>query len=196
MKMSRIITISYNEPCPVGYLEINCTSRSTTKYRALSPFLRCDLDLYDGLVAKNVENAWQFSKVYREHETNGMPNDKWIRWRNNGFSSEHAYRYPMGKDARPLYTYYNGMKHSYVEARKEVYFPLYIESMRNNQVFHELKELFELGEQPIAIRDFDVYRIDKSKIPLAEVVDNPHKKCGHGFVLYHLLTEEPYKSTI
>ena len=187
--MSRIITIAYNEICPIGYLEVNCTSRSTTIYRALSPFMPFNLQLYDGLTAKNVENAWQFSKVYQQHDDNGIPNKAWYDWRDKGFNDNHAHRYPMGKN-KPLYTFYDNRKLSYVEARKKVYFPLYIQSMINNPVFLELKSLFDDGVSKIAIRDFDVYRLNKTT--LADAVDNPYKKAGHGFVLYHMLTGVPY----
>lgn len=186
--MYRIITISYNQPCPKGYIEVDCTSRSK-EWGGLSPFTQCDVELYD-IKAKNVENAWQFSKVYAQHDNNGTPNSNWFKWREKGLNDTYAHRYPMGKGNKPLYSFFNGEKYSYVEARKNLYFPLYIQFCQNNPTFNRLKDLYQDGEQ-IAIRDFDVYYLgDKD---LIEAVNDPTRKAGHGFVLYHLLTNMPYK---
>jgi len=185
----RIITISYNDLLPQGYIEVNCTSRGD-KYKELSPFTHYDVRFKD-IFANNVENAWQFSKVYPQHDDNGTPNEKWYEWRERGFKSSFAYRYPMGKGAKPLYSYVDGVKYDYVSARKEIYFPLYIDFCLHNSVFLELyKEVCD-GYECYAIRDFDAYKM--KKLTLKEVVNNPYKKVGHGFVLYHLLTNENYK---
>ena len=187
----RLITVSFKDAIPDGYKVVNCTSRGD-EYADLSPFKQSNVLTYDGMIAKNVENDWQFSKVYHEHDCNGVPNIGWAKWRNRGFDDSYAHRYPMGKGRTPLYLWWNDIKMDYITARKEVYFPLYIQSMANNECFMRLKQEFDSGLN-LAIKDFDVYRFDKLNYTLKDVVSNPNRKAGHGFVLYHLLTGIPYK---
>ena len=52
------------EPTPEGYRRIDVTSRATDIFKTCSPFFVGPVFLYNGMTAKNVENAWQFAKVY------------------------------------------------------------------------------------------------------------------------------------
>lgn len=186
--MNQVITISYRDVCPKGYLEVNCTSRSNTEWKRLSPFVNRPVSAYGGLVAKNMENLWQFSKVYKVHlgENNNIKPD-FYKWRTDGFNSSFAYRYPMGKGAKPEFLLWeNGQRLNYVDARLQIYFPKYAESVRNTLIFSELYKLYQSGT-PIAIRDFDVYRFDLLGMTFNEVKNNATRKCGHGFVLYEML---------
>lgn len=198
--MKQIITINYREPLPIGYEEINVTSRGKDEYRNLSPFMESNVHCYKDLYAKNVENAWQFSKVYTEHVSKiihkkmklNPPNQKWTEWRNKGFQDSYAHRYPMGKWAIPLYSWWDSQGYDYIEARKEIYFPLYIRSLTNNKTLDKLKEKVKNGDC-LAIRDFDVYRFDIWEMSLIDVVNQDLRKAGHGFAIYHILTGENYK---
>jgi len=187
--MSQVITISFKDSLPSGYKEINCTSRGFDKFKMLSPFINRNVSCYGDLVSKNMENAWQFSKVYPQHNLSGVPTQEWYEWRNRGFEDGFAHRYPMGKGSIPLYSFWDNKKLGYIEARRQIYFPLYENSVKNTDIFAELQTEYNKGTL-LAIRDFDVYRIDISKISLKDVVDNPMKKAGHGFVLYKMLTGE------
>ena len=191
--MNQLITISYKDELPDGYREINCTSQGTDKYRQLSPFMRSDIYCYDNLFAKNVENAWQFSKVYPEQDNSGVPSKEWFKWRDNGFNDTFAHRYPMGKGKIPLYSYWDNKKYDYITARKNIYFPLFEKSIETHEVFLELLEDYKNGDM-LAIRDFDVYRFDLMKMTFEKVVNNPKKKCGHGFVLYNMLIKNKTKN--
>ena len=51
------------EPTPEGYRRIDVTSRATDIFKTCSPFFVGPVFLYNGMTAKNVENAWQFAKV-------------------------------------------------------------------------------------------------------------------------------------
>lgn len=188
MNNPQVITISYRDNCPQGYIEVNCTSRATDKWKGLSPFINRNITVYDGLVAKNMENLWQFSKVYKLHlDELGNIRKEFYSWQSNGFNSSFAYRYPMGKDVKPEFLLWtNGQRLSYVEARLKVYFPKYAESIINTSVFNDLMTLYKSGAN-IAIRDFDVYRFDLLGMSFEEVKVNPARKCGHGFVLYDML---------
>lgn len=186
--MNQVITVSYKDVIPNGYMEINCTSWGKDKWSALSPFVNRQISAYDGLISQNMENLWQYSKVYEQHVFMDNILPEWFEWRNQGFAKTKADRYPMGKGKKPLFTYWNGNRLSYIEARKQVYFPKYEESVIDTDVFKDLLNLYMKGEL-LAIRDFDVYRFDLLGMTIEEVINNSNKKAGHGFVLYKMLNK-------
>ena len=77
-------------------LVVNCTSRSKEDWsKELSPFFLgpCKVELGE---AKNMENAWQYSKVYFEHlDEQGNPNKEYYEWAKEGFANPKAVRFPM-----------------------------------------------------------------------------------------------------
>jgi hypothetical protein len=92
-------------PVPEGAEVINTTSRSDTWSRGLSPFFLGPVDLYDGYRSINVENAWQFSKVFEYYlEEDESVGERYFRWAQEGWNSIKAHRYPMGRDAKPLFS--------------------------------------------------------------------------------------------
>src|SRR5579885_3078321 len=116
-----------------GFTVVNTTSRAETLWeRTLSPFFLGPIELYGGRVSKNMENAWQFAKVYEEHanRTNGAPNAAYWKWAEAGWADSRARRYPMGRGAKPLYSLWDGKHLGYVEARSKIYGPLYGRAVR------------------------------------------------------------------
>lgn len=127
--------------------------------RRLSPFFLGPVPLYDGLVAKNVENAWQYSKVpplegqcwscdgltltrrthvsvvqvYKQHTdpVTGEPTAEYWAWAKEGWANPKPVRFPMGRGAKPEYSYWEGKKYGYVAARKKIYCPLYASLVRS-----------------------------------------------------------------
>lgn len=185
-----IITISYKDELPAGFVEVNCTSRGTDEWKNLSPFMSRPITTVDGLVASNLENMWQFSKVYPQHvDEHDNIRDEFYEWRANGFKDTYAHRYPMGKGAKPLFLLWGDERLDYVAARKKVYFPKYEESVKDTEIFKKLQDLYNSGVN-IAIRDFDVYRIDQSQLSINDILNNTDRKAGHGFVLYKMLTDK------
>lgn len=83
-----------NSKVPDVAIEVNTTSRSKDWSRGLSPFFVGPVELYDGRVAQNVENAWQFSKVYRKIYSqqhigpDGLPNEDYWKWAEAGWADE------------------------------------------------------------------------------------------------------------
>lgn len=171
---------------------INTTSTSKEEWsKRLSPFHVGPVNLYNDMVAMNVENAWQFSKVYAQHTgPDGEPNEDYWQWAKRGWASYKPYRYPMGKGAIPEYSYWDGQHLTYVEARKAIYIPLYSDAVRRTHAFDRLiDEYNRMGF--VTLFDFDGYDwSDKWGVPLDEVINNPDKKMGHAFVLAKLLIEE------
>jgi hypothetical protein len=167
---------------------INTTSRAGDWQQGLSPFFLGPVTLYNGYVAKNVENAWQFAKVYQNHvDSNGDPTPQYFKWAQNGWNSSYAYRYPMGKGAIPQYSYWDGQKLSYIEARKKIYIPIYAKAVYNTSAFQQLKAEY-LKNGTITLWDFDGYDYLSLGMTLGQVINNPYRKMGHAFVLAMLLS--------
>jgi len=167
---------------------MNVTSRSQGFGRGLSPFFLGPVNLYNGHVAQNVENAWQYSKVYPQHDFFGMPKDYWWRWAKEGWAKRRADRYPMGKGKKPLYSWWDGKALSYVEARKKIYIPLYSKAVLVRDEWFQLRDWYHMNGH-VALIDFDAYDHRALGYSWADVVNDPSRKMGHGFVLAMLLEE-------
>ena len=175
---------------PYGGQEVDVTSRSGF-WSDLSPFLLPALQ-YGSL---NFENLWQFSKVYKKFimPIDGYPDASWYKWRDAGYANPKAVRYPMGKGAKPEYLLWDGEKLSYVEARKKVYAPIYAELVSLTRGYSVLRELYKSLSNdglPLVLRDYDAYDHIAIGRSLKDVINDPNRKCGHGFVLAMMLTGE------
>lgn len=169
---------------------INTTSRSKTWGRAFSPFKMGPVVLYDdapAYYAQNVENAWQFSKVYKEHlDEDGNINDEWWQWAKNGFECRGAVRYPKGKGAIPEFAYWDGERLSYTDARRKIYIPKYKEAMANVPEFQRLKQMYEELDK-LFLWDYDGYNHRRLGMTYDDVLDNEDRSFGHSFVIAMLL---------
>jgi hypothetical protein len=170
--------------------DIDTTSRSDNFGVQLSPFLLGPVDLYQGYTAKNVENAWQYSKVYREHLTplrgTSKVSDKYFKWARDGWKKDKAVRYPMGRGRKPEFSYWNGKRLSYVEARKNIYIPLYARAVRATDAFKRLLK-WHLNGETVILRDFDSYNYEDYGMDLEDVLNASDKIMGHSFVLAMML---------
>ena len=165
---------------------IDTTSRSRTWSKGLSPFFVGPVPLYEGASpqqATNVENAWQFAKVYPEHVgDDGLPLDEYFGWAASGWRDQRAHRHPMGKRS-PAYSWWDGKRLSYVEARKRIYVPLYAKAVVKTTAFATLLGLYrDHGE--VVMWDFDGYEAKKT---FEELLNDPSRPLGHAFVLAWLL---------
>jgi len=170
---------------------VNTTSRASGCWsQGLSPFFLGPVPLYPGVgisESRNVENAWQYSKVYPEHvNAEGNPTPSYFEWAEAGWQKERADRYPMGKGRKPLYSWWAGAKLGYVDARKQVYIPIYAKAVVATQAFAHLLALCRTGGD-IALWDFDGYDHLALGMTLKEVANCPSRKMGHAFVLAMLL---------
>lgn len=178
--------------CTQGAVVVNtCSNAKTGWQRDLSPFLLGPCDLFGTHRALNMENGWQYTKLYNQHaDAQGNPTADYWKWANQGFDNPTAVRYPMGRGARPLHAWWDGKKLPYVEARKEIYGPLYAEAVRKTAGYKELVKLYQ-QEKHLIFRDFDGHDHDKLGMTLTQVLNNPRRKMGHSFVLKMLLTQDP-----
>ncbi len=168
---------------------INTTSHSSTDWSSgLSPFKLGPIALYGSYTARIFENAWQFAKLYAEHaDTNGEPNSHYWTWAQNGWNSNTAFRYPAGKGRKPVCSLWNGRRLNYIEARKQIYIPLYQEAVKRTSAYQTLERLY-LERGRLTLFDFDGYDHRQLGMSLKDVINCPTRICGHAFVLAMMLT--------
>lgn len=165
-----------------------CSNSGSDWQRDLSPFMLGPCPLYDGIWSRTMENAWQYSKLYAEHaDAEGNPTQKYWDWAAAGWENPKAVRYPMGKGAKPLCSLWQGKKYGYIDARKQVYAPIYRDAVLQTNGYATLKRLYEEHKGIIAIRDFDGYDEVALGMNLIDVLNNPNRKMGHAFVIKMLL---------
>ena len=176
---------------PKGGIEIDTTSRSKHAWsKQLSPFFLGPIELYGGMTSKNMENAWQFSKVYKCHLNDlGLPTYEYTNWALKGWESKFAYRYPMGRGAKPEYSFWDGKIYTYIEARKKIYAPLYAKAVRETDAFKRLQTMVNAGLS-IWLRDFDGYDHKALGMSYQDVINCESRKMGHAFVLGMMLENQ------
>lgn len=182
-----IYVIGPGHKTPDDALIINTTSRSDNWSRELSPFFLGPVDLYGVYKARNVENAWQFSKVYEYYtDDQGNPDERYFKWAQDGWNDTRAHRYPMGKGIKPLYSYWDGEKLSYLDARKKIYIPIYSVAVQQTYAFKKLKEMHADGAD-LYLWDFDGYNHKDLGMSYDDAINNANKSLGHAFVIGMLL---------
>jgi len=161
-------------------------SKSNDWSKGLSPFVLGPCKLYGDYVAKNMENSWQFAKVYPEHIEGGEIAPSYFEWAKKGWEDSRAHRYPMGKGAIPEFSYWDGEKLSYVEARKKIYIPLYYKAVKETFAFARLRDIYEEQKaegRNLYLIDFDAYRHKSMGMSYKDVIHCAERKMGHAFVL-------------
>ena len=224
LTVNRIRIFAMRRPKPEcvqaeNWLVHNVTSTSKEKWcLELSPFSLGPIELYpnesDGtmFIAQNMENAWQFCKVYRQFTDgdNGSPSDAYWQWAKNGWRDSKPHRFPLGRQAaKPLYSLWKGKKLNYIEARKAIYAPLYAKYVEQTDAYRKLTEnylkhclgnLHDKRTRPMALLDFDGWDHLGQGYSLEQVIDLEKPKMGHAFILAGLLENnlfwlaEPEKS--
>jgi hypothetical protein len=207
----------YFTPVPPGRAINCTSKSGEEWTRELSPMVCGPVVMPSGDVAINVEAAWQYSKVYLRHRLQGddapvvprqltqdesgnpVVTEAWWKWARGGWKKpEYAHdhpdfelhkmrlRYPMGKGAVPEFSYYDGKCYGYIEARRYIYAPLYAEAVQQTAAFARLKEMVAAGDE---IRLFDFDGCDHVALgkTIEEMMNDPKRPWGHGFVLAHLL---------
>lgn len=190
------------EPIPKDFVEIDTTSRGP--YKDLSPFYLGPYSWEEHswrehrtLTCQKFENLWQYTKVYPQHTkivpygfiSAHDPIQEYYEWRDLGFAKQQADRYPMGKGAKPLYSLWQGWKHSYIDARRAIYIPIYSELVQKTESYHMLCNMVWAGMN-IALRDFDGYDHIAKGMTFEQVITNQNRSMGHAFVIFGLLTGE------
>lgn len=182
-----IHVVNYKFNLPEEAVAIETTSRSTNWSQGLSPFYLGPCELYDGYVSKNMENGWQYSKVYQDHlDYDGKVSGRYFQWAQGGWSNYRAVRYPMPKGEVPLFSYWQGERLGYVEARKKIYIPLYSKAVAKTEAFKKLKDIHKSNEN-IYLIDFDAHSLTPGTYDYWDLWNNDKIKVGHAYVLAMML---------
>lgn len=144
--------------------------------------------------ALNLENWWQFSKVYPfEADEQGSPSPLYFENRKRGFSDPipHRHKYDRkilashGNVNKPLYSLFGDKRYSYVQARY-FYCHNYEVMAKKEESFYHLQDLLQQGYN-LQICGYDGYEV-KEDLYLHYLDES--KPFGHELVLYTLLTTE------
>src|ERR1019366_10128472 len=139
-----IYIVPFKYKTPEDAMVINTTSSCKNGPRGLSPFFAGPCKLYGDFTAKNVENAWQAAKCYAEDlQEDGSVGEKYFAWAQKIWNDSYAHRYPKGKGAAPLFSYWDGERLDYIAARKKIYIPIYSEAVQKTEAFKKLKSIYE-----------------------------------------------------
>lgn len=176
---------------PDNCIVVNTTTRSNNWSRGLSPMLS-GMIFSDNGIARNMENFWQYAKVYKHQvDDNNNPTDEYFDWKNKGYNKNRAERYPAGKGAIPLYTWYCGERLGYIEARKKLYLPYYAEAVLKTEAFDHLQNLWNdcsSKGRDLVLLDFDAYNHRELGYTWNEILHDPKRKMGHAFILAKILS--------
>lgn len=197
----KVVSMFTKTPWQSGQVVVDTTQKSG-QWSGLSPFIvgPCDLYTYPGtsapMSATNLENAWQFAKVYKQHMNgHGQPTNAYWDWAMAGWADPKPHRYPMGKGAVPEYSLWrtgddHSVKLSYINARKHIYAPLYAKAVIKQQAWQDLMLLY-WQSKCIVLRDYDGYDHHKLGMSLTDVLNHAGRKMGHAFVLAMMLQSDP-----
>lgn len=192
MAQQVVRVINHRVKVPRDGRVVDVTSNSAENWsRQLSPFYLGPVGLYGAFSAENVENAWQYCKVYAQHvDQAGEPTPEYFTWADTGWADPVARRYPMGRGARPLYSLWDGEHLDYITARRKIYCPLYSWAVFSTDSWAQLRAIYDecrAAETSLYLRDYDGYDHTRSGATYRDVVYNPLKKMGHAFVLAMML---------
>jgi len=207
VKKHDIIVYGTGDEIPPDCVVINPTSRSKEEWmKAFSPFYLGPISLYQGMQSLNLENAWQYSKVYPIHSTDPTyvipsspphPNDcpapakEYFIWAKEGWNNPTPKRFPMGRGAIPMYSYWDGQRMGYIEARIKIYCTLYAAAVEKTKEWGRLKKIYEKVKaegKTLAIFDFDGHNSLEILNSFESILYNYKMKMGHSFVLAMMLT--------
>jgi hypothetical protein len=183
-----IYAVSFKHTIPDDVISMDVTSRSATWSRSFSPFNLGPVDLYDGHWARNIENAFQFSRVYAEYSTvDELPAAHYWEWAKSGWENPKPIKYPLGAWNKHLYHWWDGKKLTNLEAQNQIFLPLYKSAVTKTSAYQRLKEMYETSKQDIFLIDFEGYDHRYLERSWDQVINNPDRPVGQAFALCMLL---------
>ena len=195
LKLHKLHVCGYKDKLPDNAVVVNTTSRSKDFGKALSPFMNQGPIVFGDWVSENVENLWQFSKVYPEHLDDFKA---WCAWRDSGLKDKHAHRYPMGKGKRPLFSWamlddswedFPQEKIDYISARKTIYIPAYRYKLEKYCMKQINMLIGMLHVTDVYLWDFDGFMSERT---FDELVNDPNKALGHAFIIKKFIADKLY----
>lgn len=190
----KFLSLNYRETFDEPYVELNVTSRSTDWGKALSPFLLGPVVTVNG-TALNVENAWQYSKIWPMHwdEEKQEPRPAYWYWRQKGFDTKYGQRYPFGKEEQnnTLGTWLGkkgerGRLVPYTQAKRLLYVPTYQQALRASAWYPTFIKFIADAyhtDTNLVFRDFDTFNHYEKGMTLMDILNSSDHRYGHGFIL-------------
>ena len=171
---------------PIGYRRIDVTSHATDIFRQLSPLYLGPIDLYDGYISRNMENAWQYTKVCRNHiGISGDPMPEYFEWALSGWYSPFAN--PHACHGLPaVYHWWAGRKLDRITAQREIALPLYCTAAKKTEAYAQLKQLYDSGKN-ICLIDYDGFDYESEGLTPNDIISSPTQVLGQSFMLKWLL---------
>jgi hypothetical protein len=183
-----IYAVSFKHKIPEGAMRIDVTSRSGSSGKFFSPFNLGPVDLYDGYVSKNIENGYQYTKIFAQYAGyDDKPSESYWEWAQNGWNNSKPTKYPFGAWTKHLYHWWDGKKLSGLEAQNQIFIPLYKQAVIETLVYKKLKELYQTSKQDIYLVDFEGYNHRYLELTWDQVLNDPDKPVGQAFTLCMLL---------
>jgi hypothetical protein len=185
-------------PLIPGFKNVNVCSGAAGIYKELSPMKLGPICISDNwtcgkINVKNIENLWQYSKVWPGEEIEDFPTTEFFERRKRGWADIKGHRHvKKGTGSNPnipLYSFWKGEKLSYVEARKRIYCPIYSQLVVNTTAYRRLDNLLDKGYN-IQILGYDGYDFINEGKTLKMCVDDASRPFGHELVLAALLRNE------
>ena len=180
-----------------GYKNINVGPGSRGDYKQLMPCnlgpipLRFKSDKTSADV-KNVENIWEFSKVFpKDIGTNEKPIPEWFAARLKGWADPKGHRRAKKKlsdDIKPVFFWWGkDEKLGFLEARARIFCRVYDSMAVRTLAYRKLVELLKAGIN-VQILGLNAYDYVEEERSLYECIMDPNRAFGHEFVLAGLLT--------
>jgi len=134
--------------------------------------------LYGGHSSSNVENAYQFCKVLPEFIKEGSVLPAYFKWAKKGWSYKRLAKVEGGE-----FILWDGKRYSAVEARTQVYIPLYRDTVKNSRAWAALKTAY--AQNPNLVLWDSAVKADNRTVRQAiEDIDSP---LSHGYILAMML---------
>lgn len=191
--MQKFLTMNHRHKFDGPHINVDVTLNSDSWGRMLSPFILGPVTNELG-TSRNVENAWQYSKIFEvDLNADNTPKDFYWKWRKDGFEKVKADRYPRGKDNNKYVrgSWFGregepGKLLNYVESRKKIYVPAYLQALRNNPIYPTFIKFIAdawYSETTVIFRDYDTFNHEEAEMSLVQILNDERYKYGHGFIL-------------
>ena len=182
-----------------GYKNINVGPGSRGEFRQL---MTCNLGpiplKFKGdktsADVKNVENIWQFSKVFAQDiGLNDKPTSDWFAARLKGWADPKGYQRAKKKQVagvKPVFFFWGREdKLEFLEARKRIFCRVYAMLASQTAAYRTLVELIQKGTnvQILGLEGYDYIQEQRS---LNQCLLDPDRGFGPAFVLAGLLTKD------
>ena len=135
----------------------------------------------DGVRSQTVENAWQFLKVWPDE--GGWQKSEAME----AFRSSCAIRFPRGRGKKATGSYWgkDDSVISYVEARRRIYAPCYLEMLERDDRTALVERLRSAAlEQPIYVWDLDSYDVARYGMSdISEAIEYEPRPFAHAFIV-------------